>query len=270
MSYVEAWLNEAASHTTSEETRRMHEILNLVCCFDAPELTLNESLEVCLRYSQYETAPKINSISIPACRQQPREPFWPAVCSVAVTARMSHHVRTAGTNSRRRGAQNHACAAASPALAQQLRAERGSARLRSAREPRELLKLRQAEAACWRSRGSPPAPRCRGRPPVSMPPAVRFLSCRDGRAAATISRSFSSFRRPAEPSRRSRRRPETQGAAGRAARACHAHLQARARARPTRRRPPTASFAHTPRHQRCAPQPRAALLLNVPLMARRV
>ena len=48
MSYVEAWLNEAASHTTSEETRRMHEILNLVCCFDAPELTLNESLEVCL------------------------------------------------------------------------------------------------------------------------------------------------------------------------------------------------------------------------------
>ena len=48
MSYVEAWLNEAASHTTSEETRRMHEILNLVCCFDAPELTLFESLEVCL------------------------------------------------------------------------------------------------------------------------------------------------------------------------------------------------------------------------------
>ena len=48
MSYVEAWLNEAASLTTSEETRRMHEILNLVCCFDALELTLNEPLEICL------------------------------------------------------------------------------------------------------------------------------------------------------------------------------------------------------------------------------
>ena len=120
------------------------------------------------------------------------------------------------------------------------------------------------------SRQPPGSEMPRSVPPVSMPPGVRFLSCRGGRAAATISRSFSSFRRPAEPSRRSRRRPETQGVAGRAARACHAHLQARARARPTRRRPPTASFAHTPRHQRCAPQPRAALQLNVPLMARRV